>query len=63
MQLRGGAYHSPSSTAEVTQVGMEMFTFVKDTSIYVYRSRDSVVGIATGYGLDDGGVGVRVPVT
>jgi hypothetical protein len=25
-------------------------------------SRDSVVGIATGYGLDDGGVGVRVRV-
>jgi hypothetical protein len=27
-----------------------------------YRIRDSVVGIATGYGLDDRGVGVRVPV-
>jgi hypothetical protein len=26
------------------------------------RSRGSVVGIATGYGLDDRGVGVRVPV-
>jgi hypothetical protein len=26
------------------------------------RSRDSVVGIATSYGLDDRGVGVRVPV-
>jgi hypothetical protein len=26
------------------------------------RSRDSVVGIATGYGLDERGVGVRVPV-
>jgi hypothetical protein len=25
-------------------------------------SQDSSVGIATGYGLDDGGVGVRVPV-
>jgi hypothetical protein len=25
-------------------------------------SRDSVVGIATGYGLDNQGVGVRVPV-
>ena len=25
-------------------------------------SRDSVVGIATGYGMDDRGVGVRVPV-
>jgi hypothetical protein len=28
----------------------------------IYRSRDSVVGIATGYVLDDRGVGVRVPV-
>jgi hypothetical protein len=26
------------------------------------KSRDSVVCIATGYGLDDGGVEVRVPV-
>jgi hypothetical protein len=28
----------------------------------IYKSRDSVVGIATGYGLEDRGVGVRVPV-
>jgi hypothetical protein len=27
-----------------------------------YRSRDSSVGIATGYGLDDWGTGVSVPV-
>jgi hypothetical protein len=27
---------------------------------YIYRSRDSTVGIVTGYGLDDGVVGVRV---
>jgi hypothetical protein len=27
-----------------------------------YRSRDGVVGIVTGYGLDDRGVGVRAPV-
>jgi hypothetical protein len=26
------------------------------------RSRDSAVGIATGYGLDDRGVGIRVPM-
>jgi hypothetical protein len=26
------------------------------------ESRDSIVGIVTGYGLDDPGVGVRVPV-
>jgi hypothetical protein len=30
--------------------------------LYLLRSRDSAVGIETGYGLDDGGVGVRVPV-
>jgi hypothetical protein len=30
--------------------------------LIIYRSRDSAVGIATGYGLDDRGVGVRVPV-
>jgi hypothetical protein len=28
----------------------------------IIRGRDSIVGTATGYGLDDGGVGVRVPV-
>jgi hypothetical protein len=28
----------------------------------IYKNRDSSVGIATGYGLDDRGVGVRVPV-
>jgi hypothetical protein len=27
-----------------------------------YKNRDRVVGIATGYGLDDREVGVRVPV-
>jgi hypothetical protein len=32
------------------------------TNSAIIRSRDSVVGIATGYGLDDRGVGVRVPV-
>jgi hypothetical protein len=29
---------------------------------HVFYSRDSVVGIATGYGMDDRGVGVRVPM-
>jgi hypothetical protein len=31
-------------------------------TLLLVRSRDSVVGIAAGYGLDDRGVGVRVPV-
>jgi hypothetical protein len=30
--------------------------------LIIERSRGSIVGIATGYGLHDGGVGVRVPV-
>jgi hypothetical protein len=29
---------------------------------FVWKSQDSSVGIATGYGLDDRGVGVLVPV-
>jgi hypothetical protein len=33
-----------------------------DISLLSDRSRDNVVGIATGYGLDDRGVGVCVPV-
>jgi glutamine synthetase len=31
-------------------------------NLLVLRSWDSVVGIAIAYGLDDRGVGVRVPV-
>jgi hypothetical protein len=31
------------------------------TIVPVFRSLDSAVGIVTGYGLDDRGVGVRVP--
>jgi hypothetical protein len=31
-------------------------------NLMLKKSRDSAVGIATGYGLDDRGVGVRVPV-
>jgi hypothetical protein len=32
------------------------------TDIHQYQSRDGSVGIATGYGLDDQGVGIPVPV-
>jgi hypothetical protein len=32
------------------------------TELPAYRSRDSAVGIAIGYGMDDRGVGVRVLV-
>jgi hypothetical protein len=40
------------------------FSIWNDNSVLhvYYRSRDSAVGIATGYGLDDRGVAVRVPV-
>jgi hypothetical protein len=41
------------------------FTHMLITCMIVFKpciSRDSVVGIATGYWLDDGGVGVWVPV-
>jgi hypothetical protein len=31
-------------------------------NIILIQSRDSAVGITTGYGLEDQGVGVRVPV-
>jgi hypothetical protein len=40
--------------------------FINYSICYTYMcfigSRDSAVGMATGYGLDDRGVGVRVPV-
>jgi hypothetical protein len=39
-----------------------MRTYCKVLTLYATRNRNSVVSIATGYGLDDGGVGVRVPV-
>jgi hypothetical protein len=42
--------------------GRDMVTFHFSIIIYSGRSRNSVVGIATGYGPDDHGVGVRVPV-
>jgi hypothetical protein len=35
---------------------------IYDYCTLINKSRDSVVGIATGYGLDGQGVGVRVPV-
>jgi hypothetical protein len=35
---------------------------INETTAHLAWNRDSSVGIATGYGLDDRGVGVRVPV-
>jgi hypothetical protein len=39
-----------------------VFQIIFDTVTDSTGSQDSVVGIATSYGLDDRGVGVRVPV-
>jgi hypothetical protein len=41
--------------------------FVNSTILFIMnihnmRNRDGAVGVTTGYGLDNGGVGVRVPV-
>jgi hypothetical protein len=41
--------------------GVSLFQ-INDVMCYSCRSRDSAVGITTGYGLDDRRVGVRVPV-
>jgi hypothetical protein len=42
-------------------VALDGTTFISSNTHNI-RSRDSAVGVATGYGLDDRGVGVRVPV-
>jgi hypothetical protein len=41
---------------------MQIISFSAIIRITQKKSRDSAVGIATGYGLDDREVGVRVPV-
>jgi hypothetical protein len=43
------------------EVSLNTQGFIFRKAVYS-RSRDSVVDIATGYGLNDRGVGVRVPV-
>jgi hypothetical protein len=48
--------HFPSIVYIIIGTGFEEYP------VECVRSRDSVVGIATGYGLDDRGVGVLVPV-
>jgi hypothetical protein len=50
------------STKVYTQpISMLVIVFFTLTVLFL-RSRDSIVSIATGYGLDDRKVGVRVPV-
>jgi hypothetical protein len=63
---------SDSSTPIAIRISVHVLTELLPVSIAVVicyiikkgnaRSRGSVVGIVTGYGLDDGGVGVPVPV-
>jgi hypothetical protein len=55
---------SGSNRRERERGGGERNSSVSSTRELIWygaRSRDSAVGIATGYGLDDRGVGVRVP--
>jgi hypothetical protein len=48
---------------QVVSYDVEVKLFGQFREVYVsVGSRDSSVGIATGYGLDDRGAGVRVPV-
>jgi hypothetical protein len=51
------AAQSRGNWGDLCEGSLHLFTYV-----WFIRSRDSAVGIATGYGLGDGGVGVRVPV-
>jgi hypothetical protein len=44
-----------------TLLKLEAWNSIPEISVSLKR-RDSVVGIAAGYGLDDRGIGVRVPV-
>jgi hypothetical protein len=46
----------------VVRDSLLLVTTVNTSNTQLYGSGDSVVGIATSYGLDDRGVGVRVPV-
>jgi hypothetical protein len=48
------------STCVVLQNG-DKFNFSRILP-FKLPSRDSVVGIATGYGLDDRGIGVQIPI-
>jgi hypothetical protein len=44
------------------RIYLDIFGANEISQFLFWRSHDSVVDVATGYGLDDQGVGVRVPV-
>jgi hypothetical protein len=56
------ADHSPPCTAEVKYGGAYLHAPYVFMVWFLIKHRDSAVGIATGFGLDDRGVEVRVPV-
>jgi hypothetical protein len=58
MMVKSSVYHAARLQFKITAVtrSLSYHNYPKD------RSQDSVVGIATGYGLDNRRVGVRVPV-
>jgi hypothetical protein len=62
-------YHTTGNSANRYQVHDELrkrhvveIDYRKDNITLVVKTNNSSVGIATSYGLDDRGVGVRVPV-
>jgi hypothetical protein len=65
-------YFTSVGTSNVTHLVCKKYVFLqtwlKKYILFIYilytvtKSRDSIVGIATSYGLDDRGVEVRVPV-
>jgi hypothetical protein len=64
-QSHCGLYPRMAATTTTTKYVSDLFQDINITFDIYYlwnRSRGSAVGIATGYGLDDWGVGVRVPV-
>jgi hypothetical protein len=57
----GNVYKDSIFSKETTPTSNEN-SRIHRTNFHSTRSRDSVVGIATTYGLDERAIGVRVPV-
>jgi hypothetical protein len=56
-------FRKSGTKVNIVGAGEGQLAFVTlPSAIMLYESQDSSVGIVTGYGLDDRGVGVRVPV-
>jgi hypothetical protein len=50
------------TSVRINNATFQKTVLLKNKQFYFFMTRDSSVGIATGYGLDGRGVGVRVPV-